>query len=290
MAFSLFRGNKPSLQQTGPGGASRNHVLDKPETTIGRAGNADIVVDDPYLAPIHARIERQADGNFIIRRMGLNPIVLRGETLMQTASLKPGDSFRLGKDVEFEYVVKSAAKEAPKKDLAKDGTKKPAKPLFKRPEVLAAIGLVYLGAIGAVAMTIFSGGDEGDSGPSVTRINEEASGILECVKSARRMRQVSEASFNGAVSGRASADQVTYSTLAQSPDPSDDAALAKAVEPISDAYKRAALSALAFEIRGNMPTARGLYQQAFEAVPDINCSAGRFAMQRRAATEPTVEN
>ena len=110
MAFSFFRGNKPSLLQTGPGGQSRSHVLDRPEMSIGRAANADIVVDDPFLAPIHARIEKQSDGGFIIRRMGLNPIMLRGEALLQTASLKAGDSFRLGKDVEFQFVEKAPAK------------------------------------------------------------------------------------------------------------------------------------------------------------------------------------
>ena len=288
MAFSFFRSSKPRLVQTGPSGASRSHVLDQAETTIGRAGNADIVVDDPYLAPIHARIERQKDGGFIIRRMGLNPIILRGEALLQTASLKPDDRFRLGKDVEFQFVLKAAPADSAAKDAGKDGSKKPARPLLKRPEFLAAIGLVYLGAIGAVAWMLLSGGEE-DTGGSSQRVDAEAAGIAECVSSARCMHTISEASFNGSVSGRAGGGQVTYAMLASSNEPADDAALAKAVAPIAEEYKRLALAAVASEIRGNLPLARSLYQQAFDVVPDINCSAAQFVMERRAATQPVAE-
>ncbi len=288
MVFSFFSGNKPALVQTGPAGQSRRHVLDQQETTIGRAPDCDIVVDDPYLAPVHARIERQSDGGFVIRRMGLNTIALRGEALLQTASLKPGDVFHLGKDVEFQYVVK-AVKEPAKKAPGKDAATEPAKPLFKRPAFLAAIGIVYLGAIAAVAMAILSGGEADEDGPSAARIDAVASEIPDCIRSARRMRQLSEASFNGAVSGRAAGRQMTYAALAASPEPSDDAALAEAAQPIVDAYKRAALAGLASEARGNRAMARSLYQQAFDTVPDINCAAARFAMQRRASTAPEAE-
>ncbi|MBY3595346.1 FHA domain-containing protein [Rhizobium bangladeshense] len=286
MVFSFFRGNKPSLLQTGPGGQSRSHVLDRAEMSIGRAANADIVVDDPFLAPIHARIEKQSDGGFIIRRMGLNPIMLRGEALLQTASLKAGDSFRLGKDVEFQFVEKAPAKEAPK-ETAKAGDGRPKKPLFKQPAFLAGIGLVYLAVVGIVAYVILSGGGSTESGPTAERINAEAARIPTCIKNARRMRQVSEPSFNGAVGGRVGRDgDVTYAALSLATEPSDDAALAKAAEPIVEAYKRTALAALASEDRGNNTLAQSLYQQTYDLVPDVNCSAARFALQRRAATKP----
>lgn len=191
MVFSFFRGNKPSLLQTGPGGQSRSHVLDRPEMSIGRASNADIVVDDPFLAPIHARIERQSDGGFIIRRMGLNPIMLRGEALLQTASLKAGDSFRLGKDVEFQFVVKAAAKEAPKKEASKAGDDKPKKSLLKQPAFLAGMGVAYLAIVGIIGYVILSDSGSAEGGPTAERINAEAARIPTCIKNARRMRQVS---------------------------------------------------------------------------------------------------
>ncbi|MBX5135957.1 FHA domain-containing protein [Rhizobium lentis] len=288
MVFSFFRGNKPSLLQTGPGGQSRSHVLDRAEMSIGRAANADIVVDDPFLAPIHARIEKQSDGGFIIRRMGLNPIMLRGEALLQTASLKTGDSFRLGKDVEFQFVEKAPTKEAPKKDAAaKADDGKPKKPLFKQPAFLAGMGLVYLAVVGIIGYVILSGGGSTEAGPTAERINAEAARIPTCIKNARRMRQVSEQSFNGAVGGRVGRDgDVTYAALALSTEPADEAALAKAAAPIVEAYKRTALAALASENRGNNTLAQSLYQQTYDLVPDVNCSAARFALQRRAATKP----
>ncbi|NEK34657.1 FHA domain-containing protein [Rhizobium leguminosarum] len=289
MVFSFFRGNKPSLLQTGPGGQSRSHVLDRPEMSIGRAGNADIVVDDPFLAPIHARIERQSDGGFIIRRMGLNPIMLRGEALLQTASLKAGDSFRLGKDVEFQFVVKAAAKEAPKKEASKTSDGKPKKSLLKQPAFLAGMGVVYLAIVGIIGYVILSDSGSAEGGPTAERINAEAARIPTCIKNARRMRQVSEASFNGAVGGRVGRDgDATYAALSLAAEPSDDAALAKAAEPIVEAYKRTALAALASENRGNNTLAQSLYQQTYDLVPDVNCSAARFALQRRAATKPVA--
>ncbi|OWV84194.1 hypothetical protein ATY78_05670 [Rhizobium sp. R635] len=287
MVFSFFRGNKPSLLQTGPGGQSRSHVLDRPEMSIGRAGNADIVVDDPFLAPIHARIERQSDGGFIIRRMGLNPIMLRGEALLQTASLKTGDSFRLGKDVEFQFLEKAPAKEALKKEAAKTTDGKPKKPLLKQPAFLAGMGVAYLAIVGIVAYVILSDSGSADGGPTAERIHAEAARIPTCIKNARRMRQVSEQSFNGAVGGRVGRDgDATYAALSLATEPADDAALAKAAEPIVEAYKRTALAALASETRGNNTLAQSLYQQTYDLVPDINCPAARFALQRRAAVKP----
>lgn len=278
MVFSFFRGNKPSLLQTGPGGQSRSHVLDRPEMSIGRAGNADIVVDDPFLAPIHARIERQSDGGFIIRRMGLNPIMLRGEALLQTASLKAGDSFRLGKDVEFQFLEKAPAK-------ASDG--KPKKPLLKQPAFLAGMGVAYLAIVGIIGYVILSDSGSTEGGPTAERIHAEAARIPICIKNARRMREVSEQSFNGAVGGRVGRDgDVTYAALSLASEPADDAALAKAAEPIVEAYKRTALAALASENRGNNTLAQTLYQQTYDLVPDVNCSAARFALQRRAAVKP----
>ncbi|CDZ56629.1 FHA domain-containing protein [Neorhizobium galegae] len=287
MAFSFFSSNKPSLLHVG---ANRTYRLDKPELTIGRAPTADIVIDDPFLAPIHARIEKQADGGFVIRRMGLNPIVLRGEALLQTASLRPGDSFRLGKDVEFQLIVKGSAKEEAAEDkkgkkssLAADAQK----PLLKRPAFLAAVGVIYLGIAGAVAITIFSPQGSADGGVSAERVRTESARILSCVKNARKLHQLSQASFKGAVGTGPVPDKTsTYSELAASATPSDDATLAKTVAPLAEHYKQTALAALTAEVRGDKPLANALYQSAYDIVPDITCSAARFAMQRRAATAP----
>lgn len=292
--FSFFGSVKPSLVQTGAGGRSRSHSLDKDDVSIGRSRDADIVVDDPYIAPIHARIERQKDGTSVIRRMGLNPIFLHGESILQTATLKAGDSFRLGQDVEFQFVVRSAKETAGKPAAAKTtGTDGAAvRPLMKRPAFLAALGVVYLGLIGGVAIVFLSGGDGDDEAPSAARIKREAAGIAGCLGSAHRMRQISEASFNGAVGGRTVASNgapAGYAALAAAPAPADEAASVKAAGPIAAEYERITLAALAAETRGDLAGAQRLYGRAFDAVPDINCSAAKFVMERKAATKPVVE-
>lgn len=292
--FSLFSASKPRLVQTGPGGKLRTIVLDRPMLTIGRGTDADIHVDDPYLAPTHARIERQKDGVFVVRRMGLNPILLAGQPVLQTATLRPGDILQFGTAVEFEYVTKgpAPAEAAPLRSAAapvagrKDGTDpgpEPTKPLLKRPAFLAAVGVVYLGMMAAVAMMLLQSGDAGAEAPSAALIRAEADGILDCLTSARRLRQHSEASFRGAVGGRSSGDpEASYGALALTDEPADDAGLAAAVAPIADAYRKAALAGLAAEINGNLLTAGRYYRQAYETVPDINCSATQFVLERKA--------
>ncbi|MGO8352236.1 FHA domain-containing protein, partial [Rhizobium johnstonii] len=97
----------------------------------------------------------------------------------------------------------------------------------------------------------------------------------------RLLRRFSEQSFNFAVGGRVGMDgDATYAALSLAAEPSDAAALAKAAEPIVEAYKRTALAALASENRCNNTLAQTLYRQTYDLGPDVNCSAARFALQR----------
>nr|WP_210272820.1 FHA domain-containing protein [Chthonobacter rhizosphaerae] len=283
--------------QTGPGGKVRAHALDRPVLTIGRSAEADIAVDDPYLAPIHARIERQADGAHIVRRMGLNPIVLRNETVLQTATMAPGDVIRLGPAVSFQFVTKPAGKDEAEKDATvgpkggKEAAKgAPKKPLLKNPVFLGAVGVVYLALTGGVAYSLLQGdGEDGAEGPTAARVQAEAGQIASCLESARRLRALSPASFRGSVGGHTTQSSTTgYAALAMSDEPVGDA-LADAVAPIADAYRRATLAGLAAEVRGVKQEASRFYVQAFNLVPDINCSAAQFVMERRTVVEAVPE-
>jgi pSer/pThr/pTyr-binding forkhead associated (FHA) protein len=286
MVFSLFRTAVPMLSQTGPGTQKQTHALSKEHTTIGRAAEADIVIDDPYLAPIHARLERQKNGSFVIRRTGLNPVQLRGEAMLQTAALKPGDTFQLGRDVAFELVVKSTSK-AVKKDKDDKAPAAPAKPFFKRPAFLAGAGLFYIALIGGVAYALF-GSASSEDGPSAARITAEANRISICVKNARHLKSISEEGFKGAVSTAGPAG-AAYVRLASATEPSDETALRTAATPIADAYRSIMLAGFDAETRHNFAQARQLYQRGFDVVPDIKCSAARFAMTRRAASVPPAD-
>ncbi len=52
------------------GGVSARHRCNELPVTLGRAYHNDVIVDDPFVAPMHARIERRADGAVVARDMG----------------------------------------------------------------------------------------------------------------------------------------------------------------------------------------------------------------------------
>ena len=65
---------------------------------VGRAYDADVIVDDPFVAPLHVLIEPAGDGRFSVSDLGsVNGIRLsaRGERV-ETATLGPDDLVRVG--------------------------------------------------------------------------------------------------------------------------------------------------------------------------------------------------
>ena len=56
------------------GGLNLYHSIDKPETTIGRAPDNDIILSDPTVAPHHARIVSDAEGVEIVNLSNVNPV------------------------------------------------------------------------------------------------------------------------------------------------------------------------------------------------------------------------
>jgi pSer/pThr/pTyr-binding forkhead associated (FHA) protein len=52
------------------GGVSARHRCHELPVTLGRAYHNDVIVDDPFVAPAHVRIERRADGVIVARDMG----------------------------------------------------------------------------------------------------------------------------------------------------------------------------------------------------------------------------
>ena len=52
------------------GAVSARHRCHELPVTLGRAYHNDVIVDDPFVAPTHVRIERRADGALVARDMG----------------------------------------------------------------------------------------------------------------------------------------------------------------------------------------------------------------------------
>jgi pSer/pThr/pTyr-binding forkhead associated (FHA) protein len=70
--------------------------------TLGRAGSADIHVEDPFASSVHARIFAR-NGFMHVEDMGsTNGTYLNGRQLRKAEQLKPADKIRIG-DSEYTY-------------------------------------------------------------------------------------------------------------------------------------------------------------------------------------------
>jgi hypothetical protein len=70
--------------------------------SIGRAGEADVQIDDRYASGLHARIYAHR-GNFYVEDLkSTNGTLLNDEALGGEAELMPGDLIRIG-DTEFRF-------------------------------------------------------------------------------------------------------------------------------------------------------------------------------------------
>ncbi|HEV8267938.1 MAG TPA: ATP-binding protein [Thermoanaerobaculia bacterium] len=87
----------------GPKGPPRTLRLQPGVHNVGRSEKADIVLLDPLLSRLHARIELHDDGRAVVEDLGShNGTSLNGEPLKAPAPLAPGDRLRMG---ETTFVV-----------------------------------------------------------------------------------------------------------------------------------------------------------------------------------------
>jgi hypothetical protein len=99
----LSAGVSPRLEIVAAMGYEPGVAIDVSEgATLGRAGSADIHVEDPFASSVHARIFRS--GGFMhVEDMGsTNGTYLNGRQLRKPEQLKPADKIRIG-DSEYRY-------------------------------------------------------------------------------------------------------------------------------------------------------------------------------------------
>lgn len=67
--------------------------------TIGRGVGADVTLDDPYAAPLHARVEITPEGNLLATDLGsVNGLVVAGKRVQGAQSLPlPGNELQVGR-------------------------------------------------------------------------------------------------------------------------------------------------------------------------------------------------
>lgn len=70
--------------------------------TLGRSGQADIRLDDPYASQVHARIYAHAGAYYVEDLNSTNGTYLNGATLSEPRPLEADDILRIG-DAELRY-------------------------------------------------------------------------------------------------------------------------------------------------------------------------------------------
>lgn len=78
---------------------------------IGRSQQNDIVIENPHISRIHARLIRQKDVYILEDLNSTNGTFLNGRRIMHPVVLQPGDRIRLGPEVELQFM-------GPEADLA----------------------------------------------------------------------------------------------------------------------------------------------------------------------------
>ena len=70
-------------------------LLSKPETSIGRWEDNDIVIDDRWISRYHARIRREKD-QYVLEDLGSkNGTIVNGRRIVEPATLSDGDEIQL---------------------------------------------------------------------------------------------------------------------------------------------------------------------------------------------------
>jgi pSer/pThr/pTyr-binding forkhead associated (FHA) protein len=85
-------------------GTRAEFALVSPVTSIGRSEEADVVIDEPLVSRIHARIERRGERLVLIDIGSTNLTRVNDEVVLEK-ELKPGDELRFARArVRFERV------------------------------------------------------------------------------------------------------------------------------------------------------------------------------------------
>jgi len=77
-------------------GSRAEFPIAAPVTSIGRSEDADIIIDEPLVSRIHARIERQGDRYVVFDVGSTNLTQVNGEVVVQQ-ELRAGDELRFAR-------------------------------------------------------------------------------------------------------------------------------------------------------------------------------------------------
>ena len=87
-----------------PALAGRSFQLTEAEVTVGRAPGCAVLLDDPTVSSLHARLTHRGDQVVIDDLASRNGTLLNGRRLKAPTALAPGDKVGIGPNVELEVL------------------------------------------------------------------------------------------------------------------------------------------------------------------------------------------
>lgn len=84
--------------------AGRSFLLDRPELTVGRSANSDVIIRDDSISDPHALFLRQADGDYVQDLASYSGTKVNDEPLRERRLLQKSDIISLG-NVRLEYTL-----------------------------------------------------------------------------------------------------------------------------------------------------------------------------------------
>jgi two-component system cell cycle response regulator len=100
--------------------------------TIGRALDADLVIDETGVSRHHARVARTPDGGFYVEDLGSVNGTFVGETRVTVAPLERGNLLQLGPRVRMRFAIVDAVDEALHQQLYESSVRDPLTQVFNR--------------------------------------------------------------------------------------------------------------------------------------------------------------
>jgi diguanylate cyclase (GGDEF)-like protein len=112
--------------------AGRLISVDGSPVTIGRAEDADLVVDETGVSRHHARVARTPEGGFYVEDLGSVNGTFVGANRVERAPLQRGDLLQLGPRLRMRFAIADAVDEALHQQLYDSSVRDPLTQIFNR--------------------------------------------------------------------------------------------------------------------------------------------------------------
>jgi two-component system cell cycle response regulator len=98
-------------------------TLEREETVLGRGSKGSIVLDEPSVSRVHARITRDGDGAYSIEDMGSTNGTFVGGHPVHQARLRSGDRVQIGGELAFRFAILDEEEETLQRKLYESSTR-----------------------------------------------------------------------------------------------------------------------------------------------------------------------